>query len=134
MIRVRLLASIALALLATPALPALPPIAPEDLLSGADVVVSGMVEAHTTVDQPAVNGFADRIHVLAVRVEATEKGTVPSVILVKGWTILSRPAGWAGPAGVHGLAEVRQGQHVHLYLKKGSASSLDLIEPNGLDP
>ena len=126
------------ALLSFAAQAALPPRAPEQLQADADSVVVGVIEAITKVEETTPKGFpegyANTTHYLAIRVESAEKGAAASTLMVKGWTILSRPRGWAGPTGIHALSTAATGQHVRLFLRSSPDGAFEIVAPNGFEP
>lgn len=117
---------------------ALPPRSPEQLQAGADAVVVGVIEAITKVDETTPKGFpegyANTTYQLAVRVESAEKGPFVSILMARGWTLLSRPPGWTGPSGIYALHKAAPGQHVRLFLRIGADGAFEIVEPNGIEP
>lgn len=112
---------------------ALPPRSSSDLRATADRIVVGVVEAIAKTDDLPVKGFADRNYIFSVRVESMEKGAPQAVVLARGWTVLKRPIGWAGPSGTYGVSEVATGEHVRLFLREAKGAAFEILEPNGIE-
>lgn len=112
---------------------ALPPRSSSDLRATADRIVVGVVEAIAKSDDLPVKGFADRNYIFSVRVESVEKGAQQAVVLARGWTVLMRPKGWAGPSGTYGVSELVTGEHVRLFLKELKGAAFEILEPNGIE-
>lgn len=113
---------------------ALPPRSADDLRQTADTIVVGVVEALAKLDEPRERDFANTNYTLGIRVESAEKGEPDAFLLARGWVILARPQGWAGPAGVHALPSLQRGQHLRLFLKATGTGDYEILQPNGIEP
>jgi hypothetical protein len=119
----------------------IPPMPEGALRNQASAIVTGTIQEVKTHPRAGKEGFSDTIYLFTVAVEKVEKGQVGKTILVEGWRVLQRPAGWVGPGGNFYLSpkggqifvsSLKVGQSVRCFLQKRAADgTYSLLAPNG---
>jgi hypothetical protein len=126
--------------IASPLLAEVPPLKEEELREKAQLVVVGSVKGIKTREVSPQSGFVNINYTLTVSVQSVEKGqleTDDKSIVVHAWSAKKRPSGWAGPGGHYalkgdrGLAYLKKGSGVQLFLQRKKDGTYDILSPNG---
>jgi len=112
----------------------IPPLAPDELLAEADMVVVGTVTGNSS--WPKLKGIqsVDTIYKITVEVESVEKGApelVGKKVTFQAWQTKKRPPGWVGPGGIWKAGQAVKGAKVKIYAS-GTEESANVLQPNGL--